>query len=82
MSPKALRFRALRKVRPFIKRIVGLTGTPAPNGLLDLWPQIYLLDRGQRLGKTIGGYRERYFEPDSKNYQTEETIPLLSWKDH
>ncbi len=66
-SPKAKRFKALRKVRPLIKRIVGLTGTPAPNGLLDLWPQIYLLDRGERLGKTLGGYRERYFEPDKRN---------------
>jgi len=66
-SAKAKRFKALRKVRPLIKRIVGLTGTPAPNGLLDLWPQIYLLDRGERLGKTLGDYRERYFEPDKRN---------------
>ncbi|SPF40775.1 SWI/SNF chromatin-remodeling complex subunit snf22 SWI/SNF complex subunit snf22 ATP-dependent helicase snf22 [Candidatus Desulfosporosinus infrequens] len=69
-SASAKRFKALRKVRPLIKRIVGLTGTPAPNGLIDLWPQIYLLDRGERLGKTLGGYRDRYFEPDTKNYQT------------
>lgn len=62
-STKAKRFRALRKVRPFIKRIVGLTGTPAPNGLIDLWPQLYLLDQGERLGKTITGFRERYFVP-------------------
>lgn len=62
-STKAKRFRALRKVRPFIKRIVGLTGTPAPNGLIDLWPQLYLLDQGKRLGKTITGFRERYFVP-------------------
>lgn len=68
-SPKAKRFKALRKVRPLIKRIVGLTGTPAPNGLLDLWPQIYLLDRGERLGKTLGGYRERYFDPDKRNQE-------------
>lgn len=66
-SPKARRFRALRKVRPLIKRIVGLTGTPAPNGLIDLWPQIYLLDQGERLGKTITGYRDRYFEPGKRN---------------
>ncbi len=66
-SPKAQRFRALRKVRPLIKRLVELTGTPAPNNLLDLWPQIYLLDRGERLGRTITGYRERYFEPDKRN---------------
>lgn len=62
-SNKSKRFRALRKVRPFIKRIVGLTGTPTPNGLIDLWPQMYLLDQGERLGKTITGYRERYFVP-------------------
>jgi len=66
-SASAKRFKALRKVRPLIKRIVGLTGTPAPNGLLDLWSQIYLLDRGERLGKTLGGYRDRYFEPDRRN---------------
>lgn len=61
------RFKALSMIRPHIKRIVGLTGTPAPNGLLDLWAQVYLLDSGERLGKTIGGFRERYFEPDQRN---------------
>lgn len=66
-SSKSQRFRALRKVRPYFKRIVGLTGTPAPNGLIDLWPQMYLLDGGQRLGKTLGGYRERYFKPGRRN---------------
>lgn len=66
-SPKARRFRALRKVRPLIKRIVGLTGTPASNGLIDLWSQIYLLDQGKRLGKTVTGYRNRYFEPGKRN---------------
>ena len=66
-SSKAKRFRALRKVRPMIKRIVGLTGTPAPNGLIDLWPQVYLLDQGERLGKTVTGYRNRYFEPGKRN---------------
>jgi len=64
---QAKRFRALRSVRPKIKRLVELTGTPAPNGLIDLWAQIYLLDLGQRLGKTVGGYRERYFKPDKRN---------------
>lgn len=64
-SPKSQRFKALRKVKS--KRIVGLTGTPAPNGLMDLWSQIYLLDGGARLGKTITGYRERYFNPDKRN---------------
>lgn len=62
-SPKAQRFRALKKVRKYIKRLYGLTGTPAPNGLLDLWSQVYLLDEGQRLGKTITSYRETYFTP-------------------
>lgn len=69
-SSKARRFRALRKVRPLIKRIVGLTGTPTPNGLIDLWPQMYLLDRGERLGSTITGYREKYFIPGQRNWQT------------
>lgn len=62
-SSKAQRFRALKKVRKYIKRIVGLTGTPAPNGLLDLWSQVYLLDEGARLGKTLTAYRDTYFNP-------------------
>ena len=66
-SPKAQRFKALRKVRPMASRVVGLTGTPAPNGLLDLWSQIYLLDQGERLGKTIGSYRDTYFKPGKRN---------------
>lgn len=66
-SVQAKRFKALRKVRGYIRRIVGLTGTPAPNGLIDLWPQIYLLDRGERLGKTVGAYRSRYFTPNRAN---------------
>ena len=66
-SVQAKRFKALRKVRGHIRRIVGLTGTPAPNGLIDIWPQIYLLDRGERLGKTVGAYRARYFTPDRAN---------------
>jgi SNF2 family DNA or RNA helicase len=74
-SPKARRFRALKKVRPFIKRLVGLTGTPAPNTLLDLWPQIYLLDQGERLGKTITGYRDRYFQPGQRDGNI-----VYSWK--
>lgn len=60
------RFRALRRVRPLMKRVIGLTGTPAPNGLIDLWSQIYLLDQGERLGKTITGYRDRYFVPGER----------------
>lgn len=66
-SPKAARFKALRKVRPLVKRIVGLTGTPSPNGLIDLWSQIYILDQGERLGKTLTGYRGRYFLPYKRN---------------
>lgn len=57
------RFKALKRVRPIIKRLVELTGTPAPNGLMDLWSQLYLLDRGKRLGKTIGQYRRQFFKP-------------------
>lgn len=64
---QAKRFKALTWVRKHIRRIVGLTGTPAPNGLLDLWAQVYLLDEGRRLGKTIGGFRERYFELDQRD---------------
>lgn len=66
-SAKSARFKALRMVRPKIKRIVALTGTPVPNGLLDLWPQLYLLDQGERLGKTLTSYRERYFTPGKRN---------------
>jgi len=66
-SSKANRFRALKKVRPYFKRIVGLTGTPAPNSLIDLWPQIYLLDGGKRLGRTITGYKQQYFKPGRMN---------------
>ena len=66
-SAKAQRFKALKKVRPLVRRVIGLTGTPAPNTLLDLWPQIYLLDLGQRLGRFISGYRDRFFVPDKRN---------------
>ena len=66
-SPRAQRFKALKRVRPLMKRVIGLTGTPAPNGLMDLWSQIYLLDKGERLGKTITGYMEKYFNPDKRN---------------
>ena len=66
-SHQAKRFKALRKVRPMTDRFVGLTGTPAPNGLIDLWPQIYLIDMGQRLGRNITAYRERFFYPEKMN---------------
>ena len=68
-SHRSERFKALRRVRPSVHRIVGLTGTPSPNGLMDLWAQIGILDMGQRLGRYIGGYRERYFVPDKRNQQ-------------
>lgn len=61
------RFRAMRKVRKFIPRVVGLTGTPAPNGLIDLFAQMYLIDEGQRLGKTVTEYRDRFFRPGKRN---------------
>lgn len=64
---RSLRFKALRSIRPHIRRIVELTGTPSPNSLIDLWAQIYLLDQGQRLGKTVTGFRERYFNPDKRD---------------
>jgi SNF2 family DNA or RNA helicase len=57
------RFKALKRVRKSIGRVVGLTGTPAPNGLIDLWAQLFLLDGGERLGHSIGGYRTTYFNP-------------------
>lgn len=63
-NPQSKRFRALRLVRPRIARLVELTGTPAPNGLEDLWAQIYLLDGGQRLGRTLSAFRETFFTQD------------------
>lgn len=66
-SHQSKRFRALRKIRPKVKRIVGLTGTPAPNGLMDLWAEINILDMGQRLGRYITRYRDEYFKPDKRN---------------
>lgn len=64
-SHKAKRFKCLSWVRPHIKKFVGLTGTPAPNGMMDLWAQVYLLDGGERLGKTITAYRQAYFVQDT-----------------
>lgn len=66
-DPSSRRFRSLKKVRALIKRLIGLTGTPAPNGYMDLWAQLYLLDGGKRLGKTIGAYRNHYFVPGRRN---------------
>lgn len=66
-NPQAKRFRALRKAMPFVNRVVGLTGTPSPNSMMDLWAELYLLDRGERLGPTLSSYRERYFRPGARN---------------
>jgi SNF2 family DNA or RNA helicase len=63
-NPQAKRFRKLASVRERIDRVIGLTGTPAPNGVADLWSQMYLIDKGARLGTRIGGFRERYLEPE------------------
>lgn len=63
------RFKALMKVRPRVKRIVGLTGTPSSNGLMDLFAEFKLLDMGERLGRFIGQYRNAYFTPDKRNGQ-------------
>lgn len=67
---QAKRFRALKMVRPKIQRIIELTGTPSPHGLTDLWAQLYLLDGGARLGRTISTYREMFFVPDKRNRTT------------
>lgn len=66
-NPQAKRFKALRKHIRSIPRVVALTGTPSPNGLMDLWAEIYLLDQGYRLGRTLGSYREAYFYPGVSN---------------
>ena len=72
---QAGRFKALKRVRPRIARVMELTGTPAPNNLLDLWAQIYLLDQGQRLGQYITHYRRDWFTPDKTGGQV-----VYSWK--
>ena len=69
-SHQAKRFKALKAVRPHIGRLIELTGTPSPHGLMDLWAQVYLLDGGARLGKTISCYREMYFVPDKRSRTT------------
>ena len=66
-NPQARRFKALRKVRPRIRRMVLLTGTPSPNGHMDLWAQLWLIDMGQRLGRTLTSYRSKYFNPGRSN---------------
>ena len=74
-SHAAQRFKALMKVRPKVKRIVGLTGTPSSNGLMDLWAEFRLLDMGQRLGRYITRFRETYFVPDKRSVQQ-----VFTWK--
>lgn len=74
-SAKSMRFRSLRRVLPATRRVVGLTGTPSPNGLIDLWSQLYLLDQGERLGKTLGWYRQTYFDPGDRNGQV-----VFNWR--
>lgn len=61
------RFKALRHVRQYTSRVIGLTGTPSPNSLIDLWAQLYLLDQGERLGRTVGRYRSEFFSPGRGN---------------
>lgn len=66
-SAKSQRFKAMRIAVPTVKRVIGLTGTPAPNGLIDLWAQMYCIDQGERLGKSVSRYRETYFETHKRN---------------
>ena len=67
-NPSSKRFKALKKVLPHTNRVVLLTGTPSPNGLLDLWSQCYLIDSGKTLGKTMSGYKQRFFDADFFGY--------------
>ena len=69
------RFKALRRMRPHIKRVVELTGTPAPKDYLDLWAQVFLLDEGQRLGQRFTQFRDNYFQPDKRN-----GMQVYSWR--
>ena len=75
-SHSAKRFKSLAAIRPHVSRFVGLTGTPSPNGLMDLWSELYLLDGGERLEKRFGAFRERYFRPGRSNgYVVYEYLP-------
>ncbi|MER2055756.1 MAG: SNF2-related protein, partial [Clostridia bacterium] len=74
-SWQSKRFRALMRLRPFVSRIVGLTGTPTGNGLMDLFAEYRVLDLGERLGCFIGRYREAYFQPDKRN-----AYRVFTWK--
>ena len=66
-SSKSNRFKAMRMATPTVSRVIGLTGTPAPNGLIDLWAQMYCIDMGERLGKSVTKYRETYFDTYNRN---------------
>jgi len=68
-SSKSQRFKALRKVTPYIDRLIELTGTPSPQGLIDIWPQIALLDNGERLGRNMTQFKQRYFDSDYMGYK-------------
>lgn len=81
-NSRSERFKAFRKIRPMLQRVVGLTGTPNPNGLMDLWAEIFCLDQGERLGKTISRYRQAYFRPGRSNgYLVYEYIPFPGAQD-
>lgn len=73
-NPRSLRFKALKKMLPLVSRVVGLTGTPTPNGLLDLWGQVYCIDGGKRLGPFVTRYRDRWFNQVVRN-----NIPIKVW---
>lgn len=76
-NPKSQRFKALKKLSPLFSRFIGLTGTPAPRNLMDLWPELYLIDRGARLGKTMRAYQQQYFIPGRRNgYVVYDYIPI------
>lgn len=66
-NPVGKRFKALKRLTPLFERFIGLTGTPAPRNLLDLWSELYFIDRGERLGRTLGHYRNQYFTPGRRN---------------
>lgn len=80
-NPSASRFKSLKKVIGKSSRVVGLTGTPNPNGYIDLWGQIYLLDSGERLGKTLTRFRDTYFVPDKRDSYRIFTYKLKSGAD-
>ena len=81
-NPQSRRFKALRALRPEIERLIELTGTPSPNGLMDLWAQLYLLDRGKRLGKTLTTYRTEFFKPGRRNgFVVYDWVPHASSRD-